>query len=259
MTMYGGPYTGGSISPLSEAEINNITEVIAEVQKYCTSVEFHDAAAIATETLIHFKYMPHHLNPSSVNSEVRHVKNALEREMFNHKFVHVKKDRMGYLNKEKLFGEGVSVAFPSAAFDIAEAGNCLAVESNVATVYHLMCAVEYGLRAVAWDRRIVFPKGPIELQQWGDILKELDTAVFQIQQWPKSHTREAAHEFYNKAMLEIRSFNGAYRRHIMHSRERAYSRHDALAIFNHVKDFLRLLSTRISETKRTSLKWKGMK
>jgi hypothetical protein len=157
---------------------------------------------------------------------------------------------------EASFGGEVDEAFPSAAFDIKEAGNCLAVECNVAAVYHAMRAVEFGLRVIARDRRITFPKGPVEVQQWGEILRELEKSVATIQQWPKGTAKEAAHEFYNKALLEIRSFNDAYRRHVMHSRAKQYDRYEALSVVEKVERFMKLLATKISERKRTPLIWK---
>jgi hypothetical protein len=247
----------GSVSLIPE-QFDSVKTTVLEAAHFCASAGFGDAVGQIGSTILHLEKVPNIFDSSSVACELRHVKMAVEIEMFKHQFVQVLADRMKYVNQDRLFGEEVHAAFPSAAFDIREAGNCLAVESNVAAIYHLMCAVEYGLRAVAWDRRIKFPKGPVELHQWGEILKELDRVVFGIQQWPKSRIREAAHEFYNKALLEIRSFNDAYRRHIMHSRERNYSREDALAIFTHVKDFMALLATRISETKRTPSRWKGV-
>ncbi len=76
------------------------------------------------------------------------------------KFVLVKPDRSKYLLQHALFGENVRTAFPSAAFDIEQAGNCLAVEANMAAIYHLLRVAEHGLRALARDRRIEIPKVP---------------------------------------------------------------------------------------------------
>ncbi|MFZ0914920.1 MAG: hypothetical protein WBQ76_15850 [Candidatus Korobacteraceae bacterium] len=249
----------GGVTLIPE-QVERVNQIVQEIGKYCGEVGFQNSLyKIAASKL----YLEHPLQTlrsyGAVSTELRNINDVLLLDIYKHQFVQVLDDRTKYLNQDKLFGDDVHLAFPSAVFDIREAGNSLAVENNVAAIYHLMCAVEYALRAVARDRRIKFPKGQIELQQWGDILKELDKAVFGIQQWPKSKTREAAHEFYNKALLEIRSFNDAYRRHIAHARERNYNREDALGITNHVRDFMQLLATRISETKRTPPKWRGIK
>lgn len=249
----------GGVALIPE-QVEHVNQIVQEIGMYCRGAGFQNSLyKIAASKL----YLEHPLQTlksfDAVSTELRNIKDVLFLDIHKQRFVQVLDDRAKYLNQDKLFGDDVHLAFPSAVFDIQEAGNSLAVENNVAAIYHLMCAVEYALRAVARDRRIEFPKGPIELQQWGDILKELDKAVFGISQWSKSKTREAAHEFYNKALLEIRSFNDAYRRHIAHARERNYNREDALGITNHVRDFMQLLSTRISETKRTPLRWRGIK
>jgi hypothetical protein len=249
---------GDLVTPVTNDQLKEVKEVLVEALEFCKKAGFARAME-KVDLEIDYLGRPATLTSPVMSSELRHVLEALEREMFDNTFVHVLADRMNHINQVHLFGEAVTAAFPSAEFDIREAGNCLAVESNVAAIYHLMCAVEYGLRAVAWDRRVNFPKGPIEFQQWGDILRELGEAVLKIQQWPKNKRREAAHEFYNHALLEIRSFNDAYRRHVMHSRERNYNRDDALGIMNHVRDFMQLLATRISETKRTPSRWQGLK
>jgi len=48
-----------------------------------------------------------------------------------------------------LFGDDVAKKFPSASVDIEEAGKCLALDRGTATVFHLMRAMEVGLRALA--------------------------------------------------------------------------------------------------------------
>jgi hypothetical protein len=65
-----------------------------------------------------------------------------------------------FLEESILFDDGVADrvienAFPSARMDFVEAGRCLALGRNNASVYHLMCVAEIGLRALAYDRRVV--------------------------------------------------------------------------------------------------------
>lgn len=201
---------------------------------------------------------------STVWMLLRSVEHSLLRDASDYGFIQIKKDRMAFFpdtpdnkgEKRFTFGQEVSNAFPSAANDINEAGYCLAVEANTGAVYHLMCAVEYGLRALAKDRRVVFKKGPIEFHQWGQIIGELEAPVAAINQWRKSEAREVAAEFYNKALKDCRYFNEAYRRHIAHAR-RHYDRHEALSAMTHAREFMRRLANMgVSEKKRTPLVWK---
>jgi hypothetical protein len=52
------------------------------------------------------------------------------------RFLCVKPDRCEYLAQHSLFGPKVNDAFPSAARDIKEAGNCLAAESGTESGVH---------------------------------------------------------------------------------------------------------------------------
>lgn len=162
-------------------------------------------------------------------------------------------------NRPFTLGDDVARAFPSAVDDIHEAGYCMAVEANTAAVYHLMCTVEHGLRALAKDRRVKVKKNrPIEMEQWGDIVKKLEDKVKEIDQWPASLVREQAREFYNLALKDSRSFNEAYRKHIAHAR-RHYDRNEALSVMEHVSHFMQTLAHHISEKKVTPERWRRIR
>jgi hypothetical protein len=163
-------------------------------------------------------------------------------------------------DKEKNFGERVYNAFPSARMDIQEAGSCLASERYNGAVYHLCCAAEVGLRALAHDRRVTVTnmKGnplPLEFAQWGKIIEDLRKKVDQIGSWKAGKIRDAAHIFYNNALVEVQAFNDGYRRHVMHSRNKKYGETEALGLYVNIKRFLETLSEKISEGKRTPIKW----
>ena len=67
------------------------------------------------------------------------------------KFFYVPPDKLRfYTGKAPLTDmEGVEIAFPSAAYDLREAGNCFALDRFTAAVMHSMRALEVGLKAVA--------------------------------------------------------------------------------------------------------------
>jgi hypothetical protein len=122
-----------------------------------------------------------------------------------------------------------------------------------------MRAAEYGLRALAWDRRVKIPKNkPIELASWEDIIKKLEEAEAAIQDYPRTLAREAQFVFYHGAMMEFKRFKNKFRNRIMHTRE-DYDTHQAQSAFTHVREFMIILSSRISEAKRAPIIWKGKK
>jgi hypothetical protein len=163
-----------------------------------------------------------------------------------------------YIDQEKLFGEEVFSAFPSARFDIKEAGNCLACGMFSAAGFHLMRAAEVGLWEMGRDRQIPLAQSDkVEFAEWGEIIKELEHSVKAIQQWPNSTAKEEAHRFYNAALIEARTFNDGFRRHIAHVRktQAPLLEAEAIALCVHVERFLKTLSSKISEGIYTSPIW----
>jgi hypothetical protein len=125
---------------------------------------------------------------------------------------------------------------------------CIALEVNTAAVFHLMRVAEFGLRALARDRRIQIPKGkPLELGSWEDIIKELEKSEELIHGYKATLVREQQFEFYHSALMELRRFKNVWRNNIMHAREE-YGREEALGVLHHVCPFMQILASRISET-----------
>ncbi len=186
------------------------------------------------------------------------LRELMESEMRKHLCLTIP-DALGkYYKEEKLFGNSVFIAFPSARFDIKEAGTCLACGCNTAAGFHLMRAAEIGLWELGKDRQIDLAKtNKIEFTEWGIIIGELEEAIALIKQWPNIPSKEDAHKFYNSAIVEVRAFNDGWRRHIAHVRKYQQPLHDdeALALFGHVKRFLENLAARISEGNYTPLIW----
>jgi hypothetical protein len=168
-------------------------------------------------------------------------------------------NRLSYYNNDRLFGNEVYNAFPSARMDIKEAGNCWLFGRNNAVVYHLMCAAEFGLRALANDRDVQLTKNcaplPLELAQWGELINGLEQKIALIKRWGNTILREEAFVFYNNALREARSFNDGVRRHAFHGRAEIYQDDETLALFGHVKRFMQGLATKISESARTPEIW----
>ena len=175
------------------------------------------------------------------------------------KFIYIPSPLSGYVDQECLFGEDVFTAFPSARKDIKESGNCFATELHTACVFHLMRVAEYGLRALAFDRRVTIPKGrPIELATWDDIIKELEKAEEAIRNYPQTLARESQYEFYHGALMQYRRFKNLFRNRVSHTRD-AYAEAEAKLAFDSVREFMGILALRISEGKRTPVIWKGNK
>jgi hypothetical protein len=87
-------------------------------------------------------------------------------------------------------------AFPVCKDDAKAATDCYALGHHTASVFHSMCVAEYGLRAVAKERRIKLPKNkPVEWGTWQDIIRELDDEIKVIGGKKAGAAKDAALEF----------------------------------------------------------------
>jgi hypothetical protein len=171
-------------------------------------------------------------------------------------FLHIPSDRSQYYDWAIALNENIFNSFPIASIELSHAGKCFAVGEYTACIFHSMRAAEIGLRALAYDRRIKFKKiAPLELKQWDEILEGLEKEEQQIQTYKKTKTREAQFEFYHGAMVELRAFKNMYRNRVMHARK-IYDYEQAHIALFHVANFIKILSQKISETKRTPKVWR---
>jgi hypothetical protein len=195
-----------------------------------------------------------------IKGELKHLNEVMQDEVKTKLFLSISPNAAALYTNPHPFGEAVSVAFPSALYDIQEAGKCFACERYTASVFHCMRSVEYIMRVFAWDRRATTVKNgkeyPIDMATWEEIIKALTDEVGKISNWPRTRgeVRTQALEFYNSSMEEFRAMKDAWRNHIMHSR-RSYIAEDASQVMEHVKRLSKTLATRISETERTPRVW----
>lgn len=205
----------------------------------------------------HCALHPEAIDYSSLAADLRNALDAMLHDLRKREFLEVLPKLERFVNNNSLFGEAVSKGFPSAASDIKEAGNCLAADCPTAAVFHLMRVAEYGLRALAYDRRIKLDKNkPIDLAGWEDLLRRLEDAEDAIRHFPRTGAREAQFEFFHGANMEVKRFKNKFRNRLMHSRE-SYDKSEAMSAFNHVKAFMEILATRVSERTRTPIRWRG--
>jgi hypothetical protein len=238
--------------------------VDAELLKHCVSVvedyellgQNEDLAFLQAECRRAKDHLSREVvDVSSAQTVLNNLKGVFVDGLKNRCFLLVSDDRTGFVEQVALFGPDVARAFPSAASDIRESGNCLAAECTTAAVFHLMRAVEYGLRALAEDRGIKLAKNlPIDLATWEELIKRLEEEEAAIQGFPKTLAREQQFAFYHGAMMELKRFKNKFRNSVMHTREE-FDRHEAYSAFDHVKAFMQILAGKIAEGVTTPRVW----
>jgi len=251
---------GQKLHDLTEDDlIKKATKHLRTASELCAKAGLESAEEQLGYSLMHLRWQTNKPDCSAMCAELRHGINAILQDLNQRVFLEVKGELRHYVDNDLLFSSKVRDAFPSAVPDIRESGNCLAADCNTASVFHLMRVAEYGLRALAHDRRIRLDKNkPIDLATWEDLLVKLEDAEDAIRTFPRTAAREAQFDFFHGANMEVKRFKNKFRNRVMHTRE-SYDRHDGMSAFDHVKAFMEILSSRISERTRTPVIWKGSK
>ena len=191
--------------------------------------------------------------------DIKELQNLVESELSDILFGYISAEKKPYFKNRFLFGEDVCEKFPSARNDIKEAGTCYAHGLYTATVFHLMRAVEVGAKvmvsAMKAEKHItVFDKGtgkkvkkPIELCDWGTLIKGLETALRMLEQGTKINAiKKNDLVFYSHAVAQFRNFKDAWRNNVSHSRK-IYNAGETKDIMENTKHFLNHLAERVKE------------
>jgi hypothetical protein len=247
----GAPPNAFSNCP-NDSEWEKIRECLKLAEELCDESGWCYAAGKIALINIHLQCSREDCDWSSLSADLRNASDMIVSAMWTDKFVQVSTVYSTYVGNDALCGEEVKKAFPSALEDIKEAGNCIAVDCGTAAVFHLMRAVEWGMRALATDLQVLgTPRKsaliPIEFSEWDKILDHLYPAVQKkVDALPPGQTKQELQEFYFPLLLDLRGFKDAFRNHVMHTRK-TYTQKAADDVLDHVRRFMALLSTRISE------------
>jgi hypothetical protein len=115
-----------------------------------------------------------------------------------------------------LFGAEVDEQLPSAAFEISEAGKCLALERNTVAVFHLMRALEVAIEAI---RQCVGIPDPVKDadRNWGTILRKINEEICRRnRQKPKQWSRVEDHLLFADLHASLDAVRVAWRNPTMH-------------------------------------------
>lgn len=151
-----------------------------------------------------------------------------------------------YKSREPLFGSEFAAKFPSAQYDIDEAGKCLALGRSTASVFHLMRAMEAGLASLAAEL------GVSAEENWNKTLNQFDAALKKLQEALKQNSAakptdwKDKESFYSEASALLRNVKNACRNDVSHIGKK-YTEEEAQRILSATQDWLRFLSSRLSE------------
>ncbi len=145
-----------------------------DAKEVCEKLSLINATRTINATVRHLKLKGARIDYSSLDADLRHVDDAIMRDLWDIRFINVSPTLSSYIDNGDLFGESVVKAFPDAVEDIKSAGNCMAVELSTAAVFHLMRDSEYGMRRLAkrLNVRVTHKKTmcPLEYADWDKII-----------------------------------------------------------------------------------------
>ncbi len=154
---------------------------------------------------------------------------------------------------DKGFGHEVDPTFPDATLEIKEAGTCYALGRHTASVFHLMRAVEHGLRALSVAVGVPCNKLPLEYQEWNTLIDGVQKhSANVIDTWGKSAELTNARQFFKRIISDLQAFKDDVRNVTMHTRAN-YDAPGALSVRNKTKDWFVVLATKVAEDQTESI------
>jgi len=234
----------GEELPAEAMEDERIT--LKAIAKHCKHAGLEFAEPHINRMLQRFDGKNGGYSCDQLKSDYHELTWRIQDEMAKILVMRIEKDRADYFDKVQLFGPEVATNFPSANYDIEEAGNCYATDRNTACVFHSMRVLEIGLRVLANDLQVTFPT-PIELENWNTIIEKIESTIRDREkQLPKGMQKSEEMQFYSEAAKEFRYFKDAWRNHVAHSREK-YGETEAYRVLCHVRDFMQHLASKLKE------------
>lgn len=192
-----------------ERVVNNIKFVAQQCHKLLLASADNRLGRIYTEINAGISYV-------MLANELSVLAEAIEDDIKTEYFYHYP-NRKGTLVL-RVPGDWVNTlrGFPSGKTEVEQAVDCYACEHNTACVFHLMRVAEYGLRALARERRVKLPKKRLlEWEGWNGVIVGIRKQVDLIGNKPRGPARDAALGFDRGALEEFEGFKDAYRNNVM--------------------------------------------
>jgi len=180
--------------------------------------------------------------------------NAINVELKSRLFMFIPPEDARWFNQEAKFGPRVAWAFPSAAADIWEAGNCYAAGRYGSAIYHAICALEPALRELARNVKV---KWRPATTTWGTAVRQIEAKIAALLS-PKPKVAGQRQRRMAKKVLERQAFlrDGAkefkyfkdkWRDPMAHARLENVEKEDAETVLTHARSFMVHLSSRLKE------------
>ncbi len=235
-------YLLGMISedmPRTDEESDLIRDGLERLKGHCGILELKISAELLQKAI---RTLP------ETKKELEIYLDAVKSELRTQLFFFVPSHRARYYETNFAMRDETLRAFPFASSETVRAATCYSLGEYTACVFHSMRAAELGLKAVVrglpnWRKKL---KKHIDFAEWKGLIDAIDKHIKALAQKPRTKKRETDQQFYGDVHSQFVNFKDAFRNHISHSRV-TYSEEQAISIFHRSREFLDILSTRISE------------
>lgn len=182
-----------------------------------------------------------------LRTELKSIWKISRKELTAKTFLYITREKIRFwptLNQQDVFGAAVSTAFPSATLDISEAGICLALSRPIASVFHLMRALEVALGVLGALFNV-----SLTHTNWAPAIEKIESAIREMHKdpiWKAMPNCKEQQEFYSQAASHFGILKDAWRNYTAHARG-VYTEDKATLIFDNVAAFMQTLAIRLHE------------
>jgi hypothetical protein len=187
----------------------------------------------------------------AINARLTSILEGIQNNLESRTFMFMPQDQAHCFENMHLMGEIFFAVFPpnslpAATIEMVEAGSCYAAGRWIASVFHCMRVVEYGLRKLAKSVGAkISDKGkscPVEYGTWDKVITAIRNKINATRTLSNGPRKERKLQFYSRAVDHCEYMKDIWRNEISHTR-RIYTQPEALGVMNRVKDFVTMLNT----------------
>lgn len=229
-------------APINEDARSLALNSLKSVDSYCKSIGLNISARTVEELRASIRDKP--LSYSTVSIKINDLMKLIDIEMEGRMFMYIPAERAQYYGIHNLFGDDVFNNFPSARFDITEAGNCFSAARGTACVFHLMRVLEIGLTALGKIFNV-----SLAHTNWAPAIEECEKKIRNMNQdptWKLLPDCKDQQEFYFQAISYLGVAKDAWRNYTAHARGR-YTEEEADLMIRNIRAFIKKLSERLAE------------
>lgn len=185
-------------------------------------------------------------DPPQTRRELTVLTDAVKAELQTQLFLSVPQERAKFYEPDDALSDDARAAFPTAHEELREASTCYSLGRNTASVVHAMRAAEIGLRALAKNLKVSFPKHSNEYAQWLELINQSESKIKKMQGLPKGKKKTDNLEFYSDAVVHFMCFKDVYRIRAAHAYRR-FDEAEAAKVLAHTREFFESLAARLKE------------